>query len=119
MRDPRIIVVLGCGAEVDGQGRLDEKLVNLARGADVLVYDAQYTPEEYVGKGGIGGPKKGWGHSTFEEGVRLAKTAGAKKLVLFHHDPMQTDAAVREKEQRAKAIFPNVIAAHEGLVLDV
>jgi phosphoribosyl 1,2-cyclic phosphodiesterase len=101
------------------EGRLDERLVELARDADLFVYDSQYTPEEYAGTAGTGGSKKGWGHSTFEEGVRLAKTAGAKKLVLFHHDPMQTDAAVREKEKRAKAIFPNVIAAHEGLVLDV
>ena len=101
------------------EGRLDERLVDLARNADLFVYDSQYTPEEYAGSAGTGGSKKGWGHSTFEEGVRLAKTAGAKKLVLFHHDPMQTDAAVREKEKRAKALFPDVIAAHEGLVLDV
>jgi ribonuclease BN (tRNA processing enzyme) len=99
-------------------GRVDAKLVHLARGADVLVYDAQYTPEEYAGSAGTGGPKTGWGHSTFEEGVRLAKASGAVRLVLFHHDPIQNDAAVREKESRAKALFPGVIAAHEGLVID-
>src|SRR5580692_7680790 len=98
---------------------VDPKLLDLAKNADVLIYDSQYTPEEYAGTAGTGGSKVGWGHSTFAEGVRLATTAGAKKLVLFHHDPMQTDAAVREKEKRAKALFPNVIAAHEGLVLDV
>jgi phosphoribosyl 1,2-cyclic phosphodiesterase len=101
------------------EGRVDDKLVELARNADVFVYDSQYTPEEYAGTAGTGGSKRGWGHSTFEEGVRLAKTARARKLVLFHHDPMQNDAAVREKERRAKALFPNVIAAHEGLTLDV
>jgi phosphoribosyl 1,2-cyclic phosphodiesterase len=94
------------------EGRIDEKLAALAKDAAILIYDSQYTPEEYT-------PKKGWGHSTFEEGAKLAKLAGAKKLVLYHHDPMQNDAAVREKEKRAKAVFPDVIAAHEGLVLDV
>jgi len=99
-------------------GHVDAKLLDLARGADVLVYDAQYTPEEYAGSAGTGGPKTGWGHSTFEEGVRLAKASGAVRLVLFHHDPIQNDAAVREKETRAKALFPSVIAAHEGLVVE-
>jgi phosphoribosyl 1,2-cyclic phosphodiesterase len=94
------------------EGRMDDKLLALARGADVFVYDSQYTPEEY-------GSKKGWGHSTFEEGVRIAKAAGAKQLVLFHHDPMQNDEAVGDKEKRARKLFPNTIAAHEGLSIDV
>jgi phosphoribosyl 1,2-cyclic phosphodiesterase len=101
------------------EGRIDDKLLRLAHNADLFVYDSQYTPEEYAGTGGIGGSKKGWGHSTFVEGVRLAETAGARKLVLFHHDPTQSDAAVRDKERRAKALFPDVIAAHEGLSLEV
>src|SRR5579859_6837659 len=101
------------------EGRIDDKLLALARDADLFVYDSQYTPEEYAGTGGIGGSKKGWGHSTFVEGVRLAEKAGVRKLVLFHHDPTQNDAAVREKERRAKALFPDVIAAHEGLSLEI
>jgi phosphoribosyl 1,2-cyclic phosphodiesterase len=101
------------------EGRIDEKLVQLARGAQVLVYDAQYTPEEYAGTAGTGGPKKGWGHSTFEEGAKIARAAGAHRLVLFHHDPIQGDAAVREKERRARAVFPDSLAAHEGLTIDV
>jgi phosphoribosyl 1,2-cyclic phosphodiesterase len=94
------------------EGRVDQGLVNLSRAASLLIYDSQYTPEEYSSK-------KGWGHSTFEEGAKIAKLAGAKRLVLYHHDPMQNDAAVREKEARAKGLFPDVIAAYEGLVLDV
>jgi phosphoribosyl 1,2-cyclic phosphodiesterase len=94
------------------EGRVDQKLVDLAKGAAVLVYDAQYTPEEYAGK-------KGWGHSTFEEGAKVARLAGVQKLVLFHHDPTQSDEAVRDKERRAKAVFPDVVAAHEGLTLEV
>ncbi len=84
------------------EGRMDDKLLALARGAEVLIYDSQYTPEEYEGTAGVGGSKKGWGHSTFVEGARLAKSAGVRRLVLFHHDPVQADAAVREKPcQRA------------------
>ena len=94
------------------EGRIDDKLLALARGADLFIYDSQYTPEEYAAK-------KGWGHSTFEEGVRLVQAAGARKFVLFHHDPGQSDAAVGEKEKRARVLFPNTVAAHEGLTLEV
>ena len=97
---------------------VDPNLVRLAQGTDVLIYDAQYTPEEYAGTAGTGGPKTGWGHSTYEEAVKLAKLAGAKRLVLYHHDPMQNDAAVREKERRARALFAETVAAYEGLTIE-
>ena len=93
--------------------------MRLAHAADIFVYDAQYTPEEYAGTAGTGGPKKGWGHSTFEEGAKIARSAGARRMVLFHHDPMQSDDAVRDKEARARSVFPDVIAAFEGMSLEV
>ena len=98
---------------------VDTKLLKLAKGADVLIYDAQYTPEEYAGTAGTGGPKQGWGHSTYEEAIKLTNAAGVKELILFHHDPMQTDTAVREKEKRAKALHGSVRAAYEGLVIEL
>jgi len=94
------------------EGRVDQKLVDLSKGARVLIYDSQYTPEEYASK-------KGWGHSTFEEGAKIAKLAGVQRLVLFHHDPTQSDAAVHDKEKRARTVFADVIAAYEGLALEV
>lgn len=97
---------------------IDDKLVDLARGADVLVYDSQYTPEEYEGRDGKGS-KVGWGHSTMVEGAKVAKAAGVGRLVLFHHDPGQDDAAVREKERRAQQHFPATSAAREGMVIDL
>ncbi len=97
---------------------VDPQLERLARGVDVLIYDAQYTPEEYAGTAGRGGSKVGWGHSTFAAAAELARAAGVKKLVLFHHDPMQSDAAVREKERRAKELFSDVVAAYEGLSIE-
>jgi phosphoribosyl 1,2-cyclic phosphodiesterase len=96
----------------------DPKLARLARAADVLIYDATYTPDEYAGKVD-GVPKTGWGHSTNEEGARIAKELGVKQLVLFHHDPVQSDEAVAEKERRARALFAETVAAREGLVIEL
>ena len=96
----------------------DRGLVALARDADVLIYDSMYTPEEYAGQ--VDGLSKvGWGHSHFEAGAALARAAGVKRYVLFHHDPSQTDAMVRVKEQRARALFPDSVAAYEGLTLEL
>lgn len=97
---------------------VDPKLRRLCEGADVLIYDAMYTPEEYAGEVG-GGAKTGWGHSTFVDGVALARAAGVKRLVLHHHDPMQNDAAMREKERRAAELLPGTIAGREGMVIEL
>jgi ribonuclease BN (tRNA processing enzyme) len=77
-----------------------------------------YTPEEYAGEVG-GGPKTGWGHATYAAGCELANAASVKQLILHHHDPSQTDEMVREKEKRSRELFPNTIAAKEGMVLDI
>jgi phosphoribosyl 1,2-cyclic phosphodiesterase len=89
---------------------VDPTLRSLAAGADILIYDAQYTPEEYPAK-------VGWGHSTWTAGVELARAAGVKQLVLFHHDPRRTDAQVADLEARARAQFSGAIAAREGMTL--
>jgi phosphoribosyl 1,2-cyclic phosphodiesterase len=94
---------------------VDPRLVSLARDADVLIYDAQYLPEEYAG---AQGPSRvGWGHSTYEAGAALAKAAGVGRLVLFHHDPTRTDAGVQAIEERAREAFEDVVAAREGMTL--
>jgi phosphoribosyl 1,2-cyclic phosphodiesterase len=97
---------------------IDERLARLASGADLFIYDSMYTPEEYEGKAD-GRPRIGWGHSTYVAGTELARAAGVKQLVLFHHDPDQSDEAVRDKERRSRALFPESVAAYEGLVLEV
>ncbi len=89
-------------------GAIDRNLLELARGADVLIYDAQYTDEEYRGK-------RGWGHSTSAEGVRLARAAGVGQLVLFHHDPAHDDWQIACIEAEARALFEPTCAAREGL----
>jgi len=96
----------------------DAKLIEFARNVDLLIYDAQYFPEEYSGKNG-GGSKVGWGHSTMIEGANIAKLAGVKKLVLFHHDPLHTDEDVDRKEKLAQEIFKQTVAAREGLIIEL
>jgi phosphoribosyl 1,2-cyclic phosphodiesterase len=91
---------------------VDPRLVALARDADVLIYDAQYLPEEYAGK-------VGWGHSTYEAGAALARAANVGKLVLFHHDPGRTDHAVAAIERRARDVFGDVTAAREGMTIEL
>lgn len=96
----------------------DTALIALAHNADVLIYDSQYTPEEYEGLDGHN-PHIGWGHSTMLDAARIAREASVGTLVLFHHDPTQSDSDVAQKESRARAIFDRTIAAREGLTLDV
>jgi phosphoribosyl 1,2-cyclic phosphodiesterase len=93
-------------------GRIDETLVELARGADILIYDAQYTEDEYADAEGQG--RRGWGHSTWNEGVRVARAAGVHQLMLFHHDPSRDDAGVAELEALAAEVLPGTVAAREG-----
>jgi phosphoribosyl 1,2-cyclic phosphodiesterase len=96
---------------------VDPRLVSLARDADVLVYDAQYLPEEYAG---LAGPSRvGWGHSTYAAGAALAREAGVRRLVLFHHDPARTDDGVAAIEQRARDEFEDVVAAREGMTIEL
>lgn len=70
----------------------------IARDADVLLHDAQYTGEEYASR-------VGWGHSTVEHAVRYARAAGAKRLVLFHHDPLRSDAELVTFRERAAELW--------------
>ncbi len=88
----------------------DADVLRLARDADILIYDATYTDEEFP-------LYKGWGHSTWQEGVRLADAAGAKRLVLFHHAPSRTDADLDRIEAEAAAVRPGTLAAREGAEL--
>lgn len=91
-----------------------ESVAAFAKGADVLIHDAQYTENEYYA---AGLNKQGWGHSTVPMAVAAAKAAGVKQLVLFHHDPSRTDGQVPKLETQARRLFPRSRAAREGLTL--
>ncbi|MCS6912702.1 MAG: MBL fold metallo-hydrolase [Myxococcales bacterium] len=94
---------------------VDPRLVQLARGADLLIYDAMYDDDEYAGRAGPA--RTGWGHSTWSQGVRVADAAGVGRLVLFHHDPAHDDDAVRAIEAAAQRVRPGTWAAREGVTL--
>ena len=94
-----------------GDAALDAELRALAAGADIFVNDAQYTPEQ------LETARRGWGHSSWREGVKVAREAGAKTLVLFHHDPDSTDRMVDGLLRQAREEFDSVFAASEGMVI--
>ena len=90
---------------------LDQNVLRLARNADVMIYDATYTDEEYHSKVSS---KLGWGHSTWQEAVKVAKAANVKKLVIFHHDPLHNDDFLDHVGEQAAKQFPNTFMAREG-----
>ncbi|MEM9214530.1 MAG: MBL fold metallo-hydrolase [Cyanobacteria bacterium P01_F01_bin.150] len=96
--------------------RLDENVIRLSQDADVLIYDATYTNEEYYSEKSS---KVGWGHSTWQEAVKVAKAANAKRLVLFHHDPVHDDEFMDNIKDLTAAQFPNGMVAWEGLEIDL
>ena len=101
--------------DIEGYADGDRRLIQFAKGADLLIHDAQYTQEQYTGPVST----QGYGHSTAEMACFVAKEAGVKQLVLYHHDPNHDDAAVAKKEEAAKHLFTNTIAAYEGLIIPV
>jgi len=92
-----------------------ESVLELANEADVLIHDAQYTPDEFE-------RKSTWGHGTLDYALLVAKEAGARRLVLFHHDPGHNDDDIdrlsAELQASAEGSGVEVIAAYEGLVLE-
>ena len=90
--------------------RIDENIVGLADNADILIYDSTYTPDDYKNR-------VGWGHSTWEEGVKVAKQAGVKKFIVFHHNPEHNDDDMDLIEQQVCDVMGDAVVAREGMVL--
>lgn len=94
------------------EGERDAAILELIGGADIVIYDATYTDEEY--------PRfRGWGHSTWQEGVRLCQEAGEPRLITFHHDPEHDDDALDRIGEAMSAARPGSLVAREGLVIDL
>jgi phosphoribosyl 1,2-cyclic phosphodiesterase len=101
----------------DGSHVVPDGVRALADGVDLLIHDAQYTPEEFV-------QKSHWGHCTVEFAVHVAVTSGARRLALFHHDPSHDDDTVDRLIDRARDAIPpgeslEVLAAAEGLTVSL
>lgn len=99
---------------VDGSHGVTDAVLELCEGADLLIHDSQYTPEEFS-------MKRDWGHCTVDFAVHVAAEAGAKRLALFHHDPSHHDEIVdcllAGARTLARGRVDEVIAAAEGLTV--
>lgn len=95
-----------------GNESLDSALLEQCRGANAVIIDSQYTPDEYR-------HKQGWGHSTWLESARLARVANIGSLILFHHDPTHDDSMLEEIERQAREEFSETLLAREGLIINL
>ncbi len=91
-------------------GTPDRNILDLIQGADLVIYDSTYTDDEYP-------TYAGFGHSTWQEGVRLADAAAVKTLVIFHHEPTHDDDRMDAIAAEAEVMRPGTIVAREGMVL--
>ena len=86
---------------------LDQSVISLSQDADVMVYDSAYTDEEYS-------KFKGWGHSTWQEAIKVSEAANVKQTFLFHHDPSHDDAKMDAIAEEAAKVRAGVRPAIEG-----
>ncbi|MCG8350326.1 MAG: MBL fold metallo-hydrolase [Chloroflexales bacterium] len=100
-------------SDTEGYVDTDQRLVNFARDTDLLIHDAQYSQRDYATS------KQGWGHSTPQMACDVARLCGAKRLVLFHHEPLYNDEMIASLEQEAQQLLPNTVAAYEGLDIEL
>ena len=111
IQDPDGKVVVFCTDIEHGDG-IDTQIVDLARNADVLIHEGQYTPEELE-------KKRGWGHSSWEQAVEVAKLAKVKRLVITHHDPDHDDNFLHDIERQCQARFPDTVLARQYMEIEV
>jgi phosphoribosyl 1,2-cyclic phosphodiesterase len=93
-------------------GTLDAGILNLIEAADLFIYDSTYTDDEYPGYAG-------WGHSTWQQGMKLAEAAKVGRFVIFHHDPSHDDAFMDKIAAAADIARPGTVVAREGKLLTV
>jgi phosphoribosyl 1,2-cyclic phosphodiesterase len=98
--------------DIEHGDEIDLNVVSLARNADLLIHDAQYSPDELR-------DKKGWGHSSWEQAVEVAHQAGVRKLALFHHSPDYNDTFLQDMEKQCQEWFPDSFFAREGLAVSI
>ena len=91
-------------------GRLDQNILHLIEGSDLVIYDCTYTEEEFSSK-------IGWGHSTWEEGIKLCKAANVKRLGIFHHDPDHDDVFMDNVGAEASAAWDRSFVIQENMDL--
>ena len=98
--------------DIEHGDRIDQNVVALSREADLLIHEAQYTPEELR-------HRKGWGHSSWGQAIEVAEQAGVKRLALTHHDPDHDDAFLLRVEEECQKHFPHVVLAREKMEIEL
>lgn len=102
--------------DMEHSPQTDQAMTEFAANADLLIYDANFTDDEYYGHGDL--PSRiGWGHSTWQAGIKLLHAANAKQLILFHHSNFHNDNDMDLIEESARSLYENLIAAREGMVI--
>lgn len=105
--------------DTEGYVNGDRRLANFARGADLLIHDAQYTDEHYLGLAPGLPTTQGFGHSTLSIAVDAARQCQVGKLILFHHAPEYDDEQMDRIAQQVAGLLPGALVAQEGLSLDL
>ena len=100
--------IIAYSTDCEHPDELNENIIENAKNSDILIHDAQYHDNELE-------KYKGWGHSSWEQAVEVARLSNTKKLVLFHHDPFRSDDELDQIEKKAQQIFPNTVVARQGL----
>ncbi len=90
--------------------RPDENILGLIEGADLVIYDCTYTDDEFP-------TRIGWGHSTWQEGMRLCRAANVGRLMIFHHDPDHEDGFMEQLELDARQAWEGNMVARENMCL--
>lgn len=93
-------------------GKPDQNILGLIEGADLVIYDSTYTDAEYE-------KHVGWGHSTWQEGVRLCRMANVKTLAIFHHDPDHEDLFMEALEAEARQLWSGTLVARENMRINL
>lgn len=93
-------------------GQPNRALIDFMRGADMAIYDCTFDDSEFE-------ERRGWGHSTWQEGVRLAKAAAVKKFGIFHHEPERDDDALLAIEKKAQAELPQSLVTRDFMQIDI
>jgi phosphoribosyl 1,2-cyclic phosphodiesterase len=91
-------------------GKPDQSVLGIIEGADLVVYDSTYTDDEFPSR-------ISWGHSTWQEGVRLCRAANVKQLAIFHHDPDHEDPFMEALEVEARDAWDGAFVSRETMVV--
>jgi phosphoribosyl 1,2-cyclic phosphodiesterase len=108
-RDGKVFVFC---TDVEHGDEIDQNVVRLAEGADLLIHEAQYTSEELK-------DKKGWGHSSYEQAIQVAEMAGVKQLAITHHDPDHDDEFLTKMEKQCQQRFKDCFLAREKMEIEL